>query len=124
MSKLLIDKFPDLIKEWDFDKNKSIDINSVTYGSDKTVWWLCNKGHSFKTRVNHRTSGTKCKFCKRIVNYKDSFKFHYPELAETYDEIKNEFSSSEISKNSNHTYWFTCSKKHSFSRRLVNHIRY
>ena len=122
MSKLLIDKYPDLIKEWDFDKNKSIDINSVTYGSGKTVWWLCNKGHSYKTRVTHRTNGTKCKFCKRIVDYKDSFKFHYPELAETYDEIKNEFSSSEISKNSNFTYWFTCSKKHSFSRRLVNHI--
>jgi hypothetical protein len=33
--------YPELVEEWDFDKNKNIDIKSVSYGCAKKVWWIC-----------------------------------------------------------------------------------
>ena len=38
---------PQLTTEWDFNKNKAITPEEVTFGSDKKVWWLCKKGHSW-----------------------------------------------------------------------------
>lgn len=63
-------QFPDLIKEWDFDKN-TIKPNEVSGGSRAIVWWKCSKGHSYKTYVYQRTAGHGCPTCagckKRVV---------------------------------------------------------
>ena len=58
-------KEPQLVKEWDFDKN-IINPSEVTYGSDKKVWWKCEKGHEWKTSLNQRTyekRKTNCPYC-------------------------------------------------------------
>ena len=38
MDNLLINKFPDIAKEWNYEKNVDIDINKITYGSMLIVW--------------------------------------------------------------------------------------
>lgn len=55
---------PELIKEWDYDKN-GILPEEITYGCGKKVWWRCTKGHSYEATVNHRTGkdGTNCPIC-------------------------------------------------------------
>lgn len=40
MSNLLIDN-KKLINEWNYEKNKDMDINKITLGSNKKVWWIC-----------------------------------------------------------------------------------
>lgn len=37
---------PELLKEWDYKKNVKITPDTISYGSDKNVWWLCSLGHS------------------------------------------------------------------------------
>jgi hypothetical protein len=55
---LLMDRYPQLKDEWDFEKNIDVDINTISYGSGIKVYWKC-KGidhPSWLTSVNSRTS--------------------------------------------------------------------
>ena len=53
---------PDLAKEWDYNKN-TLTPQEITLGSEKKVWWKCEKGHSWLTTVAHRNEGNNCPFC-------------------------------------------------------------
>jgi very-short-patch-repair endonuclease len=57
--------YPDLIKEWDAEKNKTINPSQLLPKSGKSVWWKCKKGHSWEAKVYSRASGTGCPVCYR-----------------------------------------------------------
>ena len=70
----LIAKYPQVAAEFHPTRNEGIDVGTLTYGSNKRVWWLCIKGcqtpgcptplHEWQTRVADRThSGNGCPFC-------------------------------------------------------------
>ena len=62
------DQYPDLLKEWDYEKN-TISPFEVTSGSKKKVWWKCFVGHSWQDTVAHRTkSGRNCPICSSESN--------------------------------------------------------
>jgi len=58
----LVIKKPELLKEW-HSKNV-ISPYSVSSGSDKKVWWICSKQHEWLAKVNHRSRGSNCPYCK------------------------------------------------------------
>jgi very-short-patch-repair endonuclease len=48
-------QYPEIGKEWHPTLNKDFKATEVTYGSEKQVWWLCPKGHSYNAIINNRT---------------------------------------------------------------------
>ena len=59
-----LSSIPHLVKEWHPTKNGELTPNNLTRGSNKKVWWLCSKGHSYERAPNTRTShGTGCPYC-------------------------------------------------------------
>ncbi len=66
-----------LFKEWDFKKNKSIDMNNMSPSSNNIIWWKClNCKHSWKTAISQRTRGRGCKKCARkIVGLKNKIRY-------------------------------------------------
>lgn len=60
----LINKYPELAREFDTEKNE-IDINIVSYASGKKVWWKCPKcGMSWQATVYNRTLNKQgCPYC-------------------------------------------------------------
>jgi len=61
---LLVNRYPHLIAEWDFEQNTGIDINTVTFGCGKKVWWKCLRHPPYFTHVYIKTSRNgKCKEC-------------------------------------------------------------
>lgn len=55
---------PELVKEWDYEKNRNILPTQVVKGSEKKVWWKCqSKGHSWCATINSRVAGRKCPIC-------------------------------------------------------------
>ena len=54
---------PLLASEWDYEKNGSLFPNTVTFGSDKKVWWICEKGHSYQATIANRYYGKNCPYC-------------------------------------------------------------
>lgn len=60
---------PYLAEEWDNEKNRNLKPENVSPGSNRKVWWRCAKGHSWKSSVCERASGSGCPCCagKTIV---------------------------------------------------------
>ena len=88
-SNLLIDTYPELLSEWDYEKNNSnkIYLNTVTYGSHKKAWWLCHKCHgSYEAVIKSRTIGKQgCPYCagQKVLKGFNDLQSCYPELIES-----------------------------------------
>ena len=53
--KKFLSEYPELIKEWNPNKNGELKPEYFTSGSVKKVWWLCTKGHDYESRIGSRT---------------------------------------------------------------------
>lgn len=56
---------PELVKEWDYDKNRRKPEEYLPK-SNVRVYWKCINGHSWRALICERTRGTGCPECKRI----------------------------------------------------------
>ena len=71
----LVTKFPDIAKEWDYEKNNPLTPEQVAYSSNKKAWWICSTcGYNWETTINNRSQGKGCRICgkekSRIAKYK------------------------------------------------------
>lgn len=64
---LKISDFPNLLNEFDFEKNKKElpkkfwDPTKIAAGSEQKIWWIGSCGHSFFQIINYRTrNGAEC----------------------------------------------------------------
>lgn len=76
--------YPDIAKEWNYEKNGKLKPEFISYGSEKKVWWKCEKGHNYESTVNNRTSGHGCPYCKgkKVLEGFNDLNTIMPELAE------------------------------------------
>lgn len=59
--------YPDIAKEWDYNKNGGVlprDVSPYTYNA---YWWICPKGHSYKKKVIQRTKFHKVVDCPKCI---------------------------------------------------------
>ena len=82
---------PELVKEWDYDKNAPITPDMVTIGSDQKYWWICKQGHHYEASVSHRSSGQNCPFCsnKKVLKGYNDLSTTHPEIAAEWDYNEN-----------------------------------
>jgi very-short-patch-repair endonuclease len=60
-------KNPKLSKQWHFSRNGKLKPNMVTPGSNKKVWWICEKSHEWEASVYSRNKlGSNCPHCWAI----------------------------------------------------------
>lgn len=59
--------FPELVEEWDYNKNIDCTPDTIAFGSTKRVWWICKHcKHEWQTTPNSRTNlGSGCPECAR-----------------------------------------------------------
>ena len=56
---------PELLKEWDYEKNK-VGPENFLPKSGKIVWWKCQTcGHEWKTVISNRSNGHGCPKCRK-----------------------------------------------------------
>ncbi len=111
----LIDKYPSLVNEWDYTENIEIDIKKITYGSAKTVNWICKKGHKWKAQVKKRAiRGDGCPYCsgKRPIAGENDLATLYPDVADQWDYESNQSDPSEYLPKSNKKCYWICEKGH------------
>ena len=111
INKNLVETNPDIANEWDYQKNEGLTPFDVSHGSTKKVWWLCEKGHSYFARIDHRCimkSG--CPYChhRKVKTGETDLATLYPEIAQEWDYEKNRINPSEISAKSNRTIYWIC----------------
>lgn len=65
----LLVKFPEIVKEWDYEKNENLIPEQFVFGSNKKVYWKCSRGHSWQTTIQQRTiQKTECPLCRPNVS--------------------------------------------------------
>lgn len=87
--------YPELKKEFDFSKNKDLDLDTIPPGSQKEVWWTCSiaqcSHHKWYASFADRASkGSGCPFCSHGKTCPcDSFAAIFPDAMKDFTEEKN-----------------------------------
>lgn len=115
---------PELVQEWDYEKNGAISPDSVTANSHKKVWWTDSHGHSWESSVANRYRGSGCPYCcnkKLLVGFNDT-RTRYSELMPEWDHEKNTVQPEQIMPGSRMKVWWRCSKGHSWDAKIPDRI--
>ena len=117
--------FPEMAREWDFVRNKDITPDMVTKTSARSYWWICPKGHSYRSSPGSRSRGCGCIYCagKRVLKGFNDFASQYPELMKEWNWNKNAgINPDEIPCNRHKKVWWTDSKGHSWKATTSDRI--
>lgn len=102
---------PLLAHEWNYEKNVNLDIEKVTYGSEKKAWWKCKLGHEWEATISSRTRGVGCPYCsnrKVLCGYND-LASQFPNVADEWHYEKNgALLPSHVLFGSNQKVWWRC----------------
>lgn len=107
---------PQLLREWHPSKNAPLTPRDVTYGSNRSVWWRCEKGHEWQTMVYTRTGGgSGCPYCagKKAWPGENDLASLRPDLAAQWHPEKNGgITPADVCLGSHHKAWWICKKGH------------
>ena len=57
--------FPEILHEWDYEKNTELSPQTISPHSLRYVWWTCPHGHSYREKISERIFSHKgCKICE------------------------------------------------------------
>lgn len=112
MSNSLSRVHPELVSEWS-EKNLPLTPDSITFGSNKKVWWKGICGHEWQTSVKARSSGEKCPVCSgaRIVEGINDLASLKPEIAKEWAE-RNKIKPTAVSVGSSKKVFWKCKQGH------------
>lgn len=119
--------FPELISEWDVEKNNGMTPDSFSAYSQIKVWWKCKKGHSWKALISSRFR-LGCPYCagQRTIAGENDFESwcnqNNPSLLLEWNYDKNVFKPSEITAKSPKKAWWKCSKGHEWEAVINNRV--
>ncbi len=111
-----IDNMPELLSEWNYERNDVEPIN-ISIWSKRKVWWKCKEGHEWLSSMNNRQKKVGCPYCSGklpIVGLTD-LETTNPELLKEWDYSKNIITPKEIKAGSGIKVWWKCSLGHSWS---------
>ena len=110
---------PELLNEWDYERNQGIDPTKLTHQSRKMVYWRCEKGHSWYAGIYERVHGRNCPFCHYkkdhhiVVPGVNDLKTARPDLADEWDTQRNgSIGPENILPHSNRGFWWKCKRGH------------
>ena len=113
--------FPEIAKEWNYEKNKELLPSMFHPGSNEKVWWICSVcGQEWKTSLAERTGRdkTNCPRCARmkgaekrretLIERHGSVAEVAPQLVAEWDYEKNDITPEIVSASSSKRVWWKC----------------
>lgn len=126
----LLDRFPSVAEEWDYEKNQGRPEEYLS-GSNKKAFWICEKcGYKWEAVISKRTlRGQGCPECGKIrvkrkiheriknrIEIEGSLGTLYPKLEKEWDYDKNSLTPFDYLPNSTtHVYWICSQCGHSWN---------
>jgi very-short-patch-repair endonuclease len=119
--------FPEIAKQWDFEKNIT-QPSDFPPGSKEKAWWLCSNGHSWVTNICNRTNQKQgCPICfkqnqktnslRLAVKRHGSLNELNPPFLLEWDYTKNtDIKPTDLTLNNKTKVWWLCSNQHSYSQ--------
>ena len=122
-------KNPELLQEWDYEKNKKLGIDPTTIGVGfrPKVWWICRNGHSYDSVIHPRTKGVGCPYCsdpiRKILPGFNDIATTNPDILSEWDYGMNTVTPSEVSRGYSNILYWRCKEGHSYRSKIVDRIR-
>ncbi|MCF2671633.1 zinc-ribbon domain-containing protein [Butyricicoccus pullicaecorum] len=105
-----------VLREWHSFRNSGLSPEDVTYGSNRTIWWLCEQGHEWRQRINDRIqNGHGCPYCagKKVWLGFNDLASQRPEIAKQWHPTLNGTRTPEmVTIRSHKAIWWVCEKGH------------
>ena len=108
----------DLLNEWNYSKNGALTPQKITWGTNRKVWWICDRGHEWQARISSRSiDQQKCPFCtntKVWIGYNDLETWcknnHRDDLMKEWNQLRNgALLPRNVIKSSKKKAWWKCS---------------
>jgi len=112
---------PKLAMQWHPNKNGNLTPFDVTIGSNKRVWWMCEKRHEWEASINSRSSGIGCPFCAGKRACADNC-LHVinPYVSKQWHPTKNgKLLPYDVTAGSGKSVWWMCEKGHEW-KAIIN----
>lgn len=125
---ILKDAYPELLDEWDYEKNKGVNPETITTGSTRRIWWKCsNYGHSWDTPLSRRViSKSGCRICsnQEVLTGFNDLKTRYPDVAELWHpKLNDELLPSQVMPGSEKKYWWLGECGHEWDASVHNTVK-
>lgn len=119
-------KYPEIAKEWDYEKNGQIKPEYITCGAHRKYWWKCSNNHSYECSPRNRIEGRGCQICSGFNYIKgiNDLETKYPNIAKLWDYELNEIKPCDIKYTNDKTYWWKCDKGHSYKAQIQTLVKY
>ena len=118
--------YPDIAKEWNYRKNNGLLPSEVLSKSNKSVWWICFKGHEYRTKICNKTiKNYGCPYCsnEKVLSGFNDLETTHPDIAKEWDYSRNvNLKPSEFTSGSGKKVWWICSKGHSYYADIHNRV--
>lgn len=120
----LQDKRPDLVNEWDYDKNCCLP-NEIRFASSYNVHWKCKYGHEWITSPHARVShGNNCPYCNRGVTDVYNLAVTYPDLLKEWNyKLNDGINPYWLTPQSHKVVSWVCTKGHTWSASIINRTK-
>ncbi len=115
---------PELMQDWDFNRNTDIDPTTVGRGSQKAVFWTCHKcGYKWKAQIYNRANGKGCPCCANriVVPGINDLATTDPDLAAEWHPTLNSLKPTEVTRGQSKKVYWICSKCGSIWQDTLNH---
>ena len=122
----LASQYPELVKEWDTEKNLPALPSEVSAGSKRLVWWKCSRGHSWRAQIKSRTSGCGCPVCagKTVIPGDNDLATLYPALAAEWNREKNgALTPQQVPAGTTRKVWWECGRGHVWKASIAQRTR-
>lgn len=115
---------PELLKQWNEQRNLPLRPDTVAYSAGQSVWWHCSENHSWRSSIRTRTvQATGCPYCaqsKVLAGFND-LATKFPDVAAQWDAEKNApLTPRDVMAYSNRKVWWRCELGHSYAALVTN----
>lgn len=118
--------YPDIAAQWDGMKNGALRPNNVTAGSNRRVWWKCEKGHSYRAVIAQRVQrGDGCPYCanRKVLPGFNDLATVQPLVAKQWHESLNGALTPEmVTAGSHKKAWWQCSYGHVWKAAIYSRV--
>jgi hypothetical protein len=105
---------PDLLKQWNYNRNGERKPSNYTVGSSKKVWWKCPEGkdHEWEASINSRVQGVGCPVCSGYKVVKSNcLQTTHPKIAkEWHPTLNGSVKPESVIGGSPKNFWWKCNK--------------
>ena len=117
-------RFPDIAAQWHPTKNNGLRPEQVAANSNRSVWWQCEQGHTWRAPVGRRVQfATGCPYCtgrKVLPGFNDLASLE-PQVAAQWDTERNgSLRPDQVTVGSGKRVWWRCEEGHVWKAKVYS----